>query len=78
MGMFMLISCLLGTPAHGQTPPRLSRQPDVLEGESCFTQINPGCQSPNPAFTEIVRRSRLCLQLGQRRIQRHRLVSTAG
>ena len=55
MTLFMLSPLLLLSPmVHAQTPPGdCPGQPDVIEGESCGSQSNPGCQSPNPAFTEV-------------------------
>ena len=55
MTLFMLSPLLLLSPmTHAQTPPGdCPGQPDVIEGESCGSQSNPGCQSPNPAFTEV-------------------------
>lgn len=51
----MIIQFLLSSiVTHAQTPPGdCPGQPDVVEGESCGAQINPGCQNPNPLFTDV-------------------------
>ncbi len=53
--VLMTIPCFLSSALTlAQTPPGdCPGQPNVVEGENCGAQINPGCQSSAPLFTEV-------------------------
>ena len=52
--MVLSVLFLWSIPALSQTPPGdCPGQPNVIEGESCSQELNPGCLSSAPTFTSV-------------------------